>query len=733
MPLLFALLFTAWGNARAQTTFFDLGAEWKYLDDGSDQGMAWREIDFDDSAWAIGPGKLGYGEADQGTALSFGGSPSRRHITYYFRRTFEVLNPGVTPGLKVDIVRDDGAIVYVNGTEIGRSNMPEGAVDFTTRALSSVAGDAERLPQPFIAGPETLVAGTNTIAVEVHQASPGSSDMAFDMRLSDVVGPTAPIIRNCQLTIRSSDGSVPITSENISAVDFSSDEAGLIFTVSGVQSGQFERVSNPGVRVTTFAQSQVASGEIRFVYESTPFGAGASAGNLGDPFGRNELSGVVSSTKNPGVLWAIEDSDNAAALLAIGVDGADLGDWLCSGISNIDWEDIAAARIGGVDYLYVGGFGDNDAVRSSHTIYRIREPEIVGNGGTIPAVDIEAITLQYPESPAGESGVGGPGVPARRDAEALIVDPLTGDVYVLSKREVVSRIFRLAYEESYTGMQTMEYVGDMQGIVRDTVEGYLTTVTGADISRDGMEVVVRNYEHLYHYRRLDEQTSLADLLTGNQMQELPFVGVGPYPDGDPKGEAICFSATGDALFTVGENLSGSSVVSLFRYPSLPDPSPPAFSITVSDGVLTDGPHPATVHFNQQPIEEWRLRYFPEADLNDPEKEASVWGHLADPDFDGLQNMIELALGSSPIVASPAAYPRSRSETIDGVSTLAMEWNQLAGETSVTVQAEQATDLSGWLPIESELVSESDGVQSRRVSIPIETGGTHLRLRVTVTP
>ena len=112
-------------------------------------------------------------------------------------------------------------------------------------------------------------------------------------------------------------------------------------------------------------------------------------------------------------------------------------------------------------------------------------------------------------------------------------------------------------------------------------------------------------------------TSLADLLTGMQVEQLPFVGSAPYPSGEPKGEAIWFSANGDAIFTLGENLSRSVNVPLFRYPRLSRRPPPAFSISVSDGALSAGPQPAAIFFNEGPVESWRHGFFTAGELSDP--------------------------------------------------------------------------------------------------------------------
>ncbi len=170
--------------ARAiETTFVPTGSTWSYLDDGSDQGTAWRDPGFVDSAWSSGAAQLGYGDGDETTVVGFGGDANDKHITTYFRHTFSATGVGSYPRLDLQIQRDDGAVVYLNGTELHRTNMPTGMITAATVASSSVGGSAE---STFfaVAFPSTLLLeGSNVIAVEIHQRSPTSSDISFDLEL----------------------------------------------------------------------------------------------------------------------------------------------------------------------------------------------------------------------------------------------------------------------------------------------------------------------------------------------------------------------------------------------------------------------------------------------------------------------------------------------------------------------------------------------------------------------
>ena len=169
----------------------ELGADWRYLDDGSNQGIAWRATDFDDSTWATGPGQLGYGDGDERTVIGFGDNPDDRFVTSYFRTTFELseANASQIHGLLVDIEYDDGTAVYLNGTEVLRVNLDDNA-DANTLANESRGQTAEVRLETFnlpSAAVDALVVGTNVLAVEMHQADVTSPDVSFDMRLTTLL------------------------------------------------------------------------------------------------------------------------------------------------------------------------------------------------------------------------------------------------------------------------------------------------------------------------------------------------------------------------------------------------------------------------------------------------------------------------------------------------------------------------------------------------------------------
>lgn len=187
IPFAGLVLFTLACAAQDQV-IVPFGATWKYLDNGSDQGTAWASTAYNDAAWASGPAQLGYGEGDEATVIAYGPDPGAKYRTSYFRKTISVPNGSSYGAFRVRFIRDDGLIMYVNGTEVLRSNMNQGAQSYNAFSYSGITGsDETRIYEHLIpAGP--FVNGANTIAVELHQDDPASSDVSFDLELTAMDG-----------------------------------------------------------------------------------------------------------------------------------------------------------------------------------------------------------------------------------------------------------------------------------------------------------------------------------------------------------------------------------------------------------------------------------------------------------------------------------------------------------------------------------------------------------------
>ncbi len=191
--LLFAIVLLFATTVPAQTTIVSFGNTWKYLDNGSNQGTAWRTTSFNDASWAQGPAQLGYGDGDEATVVSFGSNPNKKHITTYFRKTITIADASIFSSFTLSVKRDDGAVVYINGTERFRTNMPTGTISYNTKASADAADDGNT--SQIISLPAgTLVTGTNVIAVEMHQRAANSDDLSFDLQLTGLGDTNPPIV-----------------------------------------------------------------------------------------------------------------------------------------------------------------------------------------------------------------------------------------------------------------------------------------------------------------------------------------------------------------------------------------------------------------------------------------------------------------------------------------------------------------------------------------------------------
>jgi hypothetical protein len=168
-------------------------ADWRYLDDGSDAGTAWRQPGFDDSGWNRGLAQFGYGDGDERTLLRSNRLDGTRIQTTYFRKPFLVANAWAVTNLAVGLLRDDGGIVYLNSEEIFRSNVANGTVNYTNWALTAVGNADETIYLTTNVPPPLLVNGTNWLAVEIHQQSATSTDVSFDLRLTALAYRAPPL------------------------------------------------------------------------------------------------------------------------------------------------------------------------------------------------------------------------------------------------------------------------------------------------------------------------------------------------------------------------------------------------------------------------------------------------------------------------------------------------------------------------------------------------------------
>ncbi len=237
----------------------------------------------------------------------------------------------------------------------------------------------------------------------------------------------------------------------------------------------------------------------------------------------DEVSGIAASQSNTDVLWTHNDSGDKSNLYLVGLQGENYGRLKLKGISNRDWEDIAisAGPLDGVSYIYIAETGDNLSVYSDKTIYRIEEPDIstVSFPVDLTIENIDAIRFKYPDG--------------KKDAEALMVDPISKDIFIISKHEANVNVYKLSFPQSTTKKTLAEKIGTLP----------TTKVVGADISPDGKEVLIKTYFTVMYWKKKGGESIINLLKTPPTL--LPYIF-------EPQGEAITWKPDGSGYFTLSE-------------------------------------------------------------------------------------------------------------------------------------------------------------------------------------
>jgi hypothetical protein len=255
------------------------------------------------------------------------------------------------------------------------------------------------------------------------------------------------------------------------------------------------------------------------------FASGIVAGELR---GANllETSGLVASLRHPGHYWLHNDSGGEPEIVLVDSTGAARMTLRIDGVRNRDWEDIA--RLG--DTILVADIGDNRAAYDTIFVIAVREPATMGDTTLRP---IGVYPMQFPDGP--------------RDAETLLADPLTGDWFIVTKREERVRVYR------YPAPQR---AGVVQFLERVPGELPMRNVVGGDISPDGREVLLKRYDAVLYWKRNVGESIGATLMRPSLRQ--------PYTP-EKQGEAIGFWLNGGGYVTTSE--AEADLPQLFiRYP-----------------------------------------------------------------------------------------------------------------------------------------------------------------------
>jgi hypothetical protein len=155
------------------------GSQWSYRFASTAPATGWQQPGADLSSWQNGAAPVGWGQPNLGTTLPTEGT---RPLTSYYQRTFAVQDASGVQSLTLSTRADDGIVVYVNGTEVGRSNMPAGAVGLNTYASSAVsAANAVSNVVTFTVPGSLLQTGSNVIAAEVHSNYRTTPSHSFEL------------------------------------------------------------------------------------------------------------------------------------------------------------------------------------------------------------------------------------------------------------------------------------------------------------------------------------------------------------------------------------------------------------------------------------------------------------------------------------------------------------------------------------------------------------------------
>lgn len=247
----------------------------------------------------------------------------------------------------------------------------------------------------------------------------------------------------------------------------------------------------------------------------------------------SESSGVVASRLNPGVYWTHNDSGDGPYLYAFDRSGKARGVWRVAGAEANDWEDIAAGPVAGTSYIYIGDIGDNGRSGKVITVYRVAEPGVASTdapasrAAPLQTAPAESIRLRFPDG--------------NHDAEALLVHPQTGDLYIVTKtKSANAKVYKATAPFDTSVVIQLDFVSDVA--VPGVIGGM---VTGADISPDGQRIVLCDNFSVYE-TSLPRGDSNFDTIW-----EQPFAVV--ELGYKRQGEAVCYRLDGKAILATSED------------------------------------------------------------------------------------------------------------------------------------------------------------------------------------
>ena len=239
----------------------------------------------------------------------------------------------------------------------------------------------------------------------------------------------------------------------------------------------------------------------------------------------NEASGIDFGILNKEVLFSHNDSGNKAEIYALTIDGKILSTLILKGTKNRDWEDIAVAKDpqNDISYIYIADIGDNNAKYNTVYVYRFKEPQLTGKNEILQISAVDTIEISYEDGP--------------RDAEAIFLEPKTGDIYIISKREEQVGLYRVPYPFNFKDKNNARRIASLP----------LSWVTAADLSNNGKLLLVKTYTGIYRYKIMLDDKNI--IILSKEAKTMPYIT-------EPQGEAVCWDAKNKGYFTLSEAAAG---------------------------------------------------------------------------------------------------------------------------------------------------------------------------------
>jgi hypothetical protein len=236
-----------------------------------------------------------------------------------------------------------------------------------------------------------------------------------------------------------------------------------------------------------------------------------------------EVSGLVCGRNNPDLVYMIEDKGGKNEVYVFAKNGDYKTKFIISGVANIDWEDLAIG-VGpeeGKNYVYIADIGDNDAERDHVRIIRFEEPNLtkeIKSSYVIGQADI--LKIRYP---------GG-----AKDAETLLVDPFTKQLYIISKREETAVVYSASNNRENDKIQEAKTIGILP----------MKKIVGGDISADGKQIVLKNKKQVFYWENNGKAINKTMLTVAPKT-------ISAYIE-EPQGESIGFDYDAKCFFTITE-------------------------------------------------------------------------------------------------------------------------------------------------------------------------------------